>query len=201
MHQLKMTPRKASKKIEGQAATALIVLAIIYFLASTSAGHQVAVVLVLGIAATSALFLFLKVSKFRRDVAKTRALRISDIDSMSGWAFEQYVAKLLRSRGFQTTVTKGSGDSGVDIIAAKDGKRYAVQCKRYSQPVSRGAVSDAVAGVAHYKCTASMVVTNSHFTPGAKALAASNQCILVDRDALAAWIGEWQRVENSRELA
>jgi HJR/Mrr/RecB family endonuclease len=38
-----------------------------------------------------------------------------------------------------------------------------------------------------------MVVTNQYFTSGAKALAESNRCTLVDRDTLASWIIEWQR--------
>ena len=196
-----MTSRKASKKVQGEAVAAIVVLATLYFLISTSAGHEVAGVLVVAAVVIGGLFVFLKVSKFRKAIAKTRALDISDIDSMSGWAFEQYVAKLLHSRGFQTVVTKGSGDSGVDVVASKNGTSYAVQCKRFAHPVPRGAVSDAVAGVAHYKCTAAMVVTNSHFTPGAKALAASNKCVLVDRDTLATWISEWQSTEASQELA
>lgn len=196
-----MTSRKASKKVQSEAIAAVAALAILYFLISTSAGHEVAGVLVVAVIIIGGLFVFLKVFKPRKGIAKTRALNVSDIDSMSGWAFEQYVAKVLRSRGFQTVVTKGSGDSGVDVIASKSGASYAVQCKRYAQPVPRGAVSNAVAGVAHYKCTAAMVVTNSYFTPGAKALAASNKCVLVDRDTLATWISEWQSAEASQKLA
>src|SRR6185312_1746868 len=187
-----MASRKSSKKSQGEGITALVAIAIIYFLVSTTAGHEVAIVLTVAIVALGSLFLFLKVSAVRKKMAKMRALRISDIDSMSGYVFEQYVANVLRSRGFQTQVTKGSGDSGVDVIASKGTTRYAIQCKRYAQPVPRNAVSDAVAGMAFYKCTAAMVVTNSHFTPGAKALAESNSCVLVDRDTLAGWISEWQ---------
>lgn len=195
-----MTSRKASKKVQNETVGTVIALAILYFLISTSAGHEVAGVLVVAVIVVVGLFIFLKTSQLRKNIAKTRAINLSDIDSMSGWAFEQYVAKLLHSRGFQTVVTKGSGDSGVDVVASKNGTIYAIQCKRYAQPVPRSAVSDAVAGVAHYKCTAAMVVTNSHFTPGAKALAASNKCLLVDRDTLATWICEWQSAEPNQRL-
>lgn len=116
------------------------------------------------------------------------ALRLADVDSMAGHDFERYVATLLDHQGYSTTVTKGSGDLGVDVIAAKGSVRYAVQTKRYSGAVPRTAVSDAVAGMAHYNCNAAMVVTTHRFTDGAQQLARSTGCVLVDRDDLARWI-------------
>ena len=79
---------------------------------------------------------------------------------------------------------------GVDVIASKGAEKYAIQVKRYSKPVSRTAVSDAVAGKAYHGCTAAMVVTNNYFTAGARALARSTNCQLVDRDTLTKWIAE-----------
>ncbi|MCZ7583666.1 MAG: restriction endonuclease [Deltaproteobacteria bacterium] len=72
--------------------------------------------------------------------------------------------------------------------------KYAVQVKRYTgQKVSRRAVSDAVAGKAHYGCTHAMVVTNSTFTPGARLLAGSTGCELIDRYDLLQWMHEAKR--------
>lgn len=113
---------------------------------------------------------------------------ISYVDNMDGHDFEHYVAKLLRNQGYRTEVTKGSGDLGIDVIAQKEDIKYAIQVKRYSSLVSRSAVSDAVAGKAHYRCNAAMVVTNSFFSKGAQKLARSNKCRLVDRDELKIWI-------------
>lgn len=113
---------------------------------------------------------------------------ISYLDEMAGLDFEHYLGKLLENQGYSTTVTQGSGDLGVDIIATKDGVKYAIQAKRQSGNVSRRAVSDAVAGAMHYKCDKSMVVTNGYFSYGAKALAQSTNCILVDRDLLVKWV-------------
>lgn len=123
---------------------------------------------------------------------RMRALKLADVDSMSGHHFEHYVAALLEHQGFETTVTKGSGDLGVDVIATKGDLRYAVQTKRYTGAIPRTAVSDAVAGMHHYRCNAAMVVTNSRFSEGAKQLARSSGCVLVDRDTLAEWIASWQ---------
>jgi HJR/Mrr/RecB family endonuclease len=88
---------------------------------------------------------------------------------------------------------RGSGDFGVDVIADKDGVRYAIQVKRYRGKVSRRAVSDAVAGKYQFKCDAAMVVTNSYYTAGAQELAASADCFLIDRDTLAQWVLDFQR--------
>jgi restriction system protein len=122
-----------------------------------------------------------------------RALEIDDIDEMTGHEFERYVAALLTHQGFETTVTKGSGDLGVDIIARRQDHSVAVQCKRRADDSSRTAVSDAVAGKHHYQCEAAMVVTNQHFTPGAHQLAESTECQLIDREALAHWITDFHR--------
>ena len=52
---------------------------------------------------------------------------------MDGLQFEHRCAELLRYRGFhKVAVTKGSGDQGVDILAQKNGIKYGIQCKYYS---------------------------------------------------------------------
>ncbi|MCW3094482.1 MAG: putative endonuclease distantly related to archaeal Holliday junction resolvase and Mrr-like [Chthonomonadaceae bacterium] len=121
-----------------------------------------------------------------------RGLQLDDVDGMDGRTFEHYVAKLLQSQGYKTTVTQASGDLGVDIVAERDGVRYAIQCKRYSNQIPRTAVSDAVAGAAHYRCTEMMVVTNNYFPAGAVQLARANRCTLVDRNGLAQWVTQYQ---------
>lgn len=123
-----------------------------------------------------------------------RALKLADVDNMPGHQFEHYVAALLKHRGFDTQVTKGSGDFGVDIIARRADLTYAVQTKRYSGGVPRNAVSDAVAEKGHYGCNAAMVVTSSRFTERAREFATSTGCMLVDRDTLARWILDFQGV-------
>ena len=134
----------------------------------------------------------------RREETRYRALKLADVDNMNPYEFEHYVAKLMTHRGYRAEVTHSSGDSGVDIVAAKEKVRYAVQVKRHKGGVSRRAVSDAVAGAALYKCNAAMVVTNSYFTDGAKQLAEANGCRLIDRDVLAQWIQDYHRVEAER---
>lgn len=123
---------------------------------------------------------------------RLRALRLADVDNLAGIDFEHYVCRLLVHRGFTASVTRSSGDLGVDIVARRNFQKYAIQVKRHRKGVSRRAVSDAVAGKQHYGCDRAMVITNSYFTKGAKELAKSTYCELVNRDLLAEWILDFQ---------
>lgn len=129
---------------------------------------------------------------FYLDLRRQKALRLLDlaaVDSMSGLAFEKWVGVQLQARGYKVRFTP-INDYGVDIVAKKDGLKTAVQVKRYRNILDQKPVREAVAGMMHYKCSQSMVVTNSHFTNAAKVLAQSNRCELIDRNKLAAWLAE-----------
>lgn len=55
--------------------------------------------------------------------------------TLDGWQFEEEVAKIFILYGYKATVTKGSGDGGVDIVLKKDNYTAIVQCKHYNKPV------------------------------------------------------------------
>lgn len=136
---------------------------------------------------------------WRRSEAN-RALRLADVDNLSGEQFERYVNELLKAQGYRTEMTPARNDYGVDIVAERGGVSYAVQCKRHGENISRGAVSDAVAGRHYYKCSQSMVVTNRYFRRGALELAGASQCALIDRDMLAGWIQNFQAVQTTSPI-
>ena len=110
------------------------------------------------------------------------------LDGMTGTEFEDYVAARLRRAGWMVTFTPVIGDYGVDLIAQRDGKSVAVQCKRHSKSVGIAAVQQVVAGARHHGCTRSIVVSNQEFTQAAKQLAATHGCQLIGRRALQAWV-------------
>jgi len=126
-----------------------------------------------------------------------RALQISQVDTMSGESFEEYVAELLRFQGYKTRMTPRSGDYGVDVVAFKDGVKTAVQIKRYSGKLDQKPVREAVTGMAvrQYGCTKAMVVTNSTFTKAAEFLAYESNCELIDREKLGEWILAFQHAD------
>lgn len=112
-------------------------------------------------------------------------ISMDQIDDMTGLEFEHFTADLLSRLGYsRVSVTKASGDQGIDVIAHKDGLSYAIQCKHYSSSLGNSAVQEAYAGKAYYGCFYAVVCTNSYFTTGAKELAASTGVLLWDRSIL-----------------
>lgn len=103
----------------------------------------------------------------------------SDSPSMDGHDYEYYCAELLRRKGFsRVSVTRGSGDQGIDIIAYANKKKFGIQCKFYSKPVGNSAVQEACAGAMFYGCNVAAVMTNNGFTESAVELAAATGVLL-----------------------
>ena len=114
-----------------------------------------------------------------------------EYDLMEGREFEYFCADLLVKRGFlEVEVTKGSGDNGVDILAEKDGITYAIQCKRYEQPVGVRAVQEAYAGRDYYDRMVGVVMSNQYFTKNAVEMARKLKIMLWDRGYLEEMIEE-----------
>ena len=88
-----------------------------------------------------------------------------------GHAFEKWVAEALIGFGWAATVTSGSGDQGIDVIAEKDGKKLGIQCKLYSSAIGNKAVQEAHAGKSYYGTDAVAVLSNASYTSSAKDLA------------------------------
>lgn len=125
----------------------------------------------------------LKLEKLEQDalaISEEEIPRLSkvDFDFLSGIDFEAYVGNVLQKLGFVVNQTKGSGDQGVDLIAVKNEKKYAIQTKRYSQTVTNTAIQEAVAGKEHYQADYAWVITNNEFTKGALELAESTKTLL-----------------------
>jgi len=118
------------------------------------------------------------------------------IDLMDGHSFEYWCANLLRKIGFTNVeVTPGSGDQGVDILAQKEGIKYAIQCKCYTSDLGNTPIQEVHAGKAMYHCQVGAVMTNRHFTFGGRQLAEATGTLLWDRD----WIADHLKQLNSSE--
>jgi septal ring factor EnvC (AmiA/AmiB activator) len=102
--------------------------------------------------------------------------------------WEDYLVEVCRTLGAKVERTGRVGDQGVDLIVEFGERRTAVQAKGYYHTVNARAVQEAVAGMAHYKCNASAVITNSRFTNGARELAESNHCHLIGLDEFPSFV-------------
>lgn len=120
---------------------------------------------------------FLRFGRFLRG----RRNRAWQCLKLSGEEFEDYVALVLEDNGFRDVeLTSVSGDQGVDILARRAGKRYAIQCKNYDDAVGNFAVQEAFAGCEYYECDVAVVICPGTYTRAAKELAESTGVLLWD---------------------
>jgi len=117
--------------------------------------------------------------------ANYSASRIGFSSDMDPIDFEQMVADALADLGWETRLTKGSGDQGIDVIAEMREKRVVIQCKRYASAIGNSAVQEAYAGKSFENADYAAVVSNAKFTPGARQLAEATRVILLHHDELA----------------
>lgn len=104
---------------------------------------------------------------------------------LTGEEFEIYMAQVLSDNGFKKVeVTRLSGDQGADILAERNGKSYAIQCKNYAGAVGNAAVQEAYAGAQFYGCDLAAVVCPTSFTRAARELADSTGVLLWDGERL-----------------
>lgn len=130
------------------------------------------------------------------DKEKDYADILEIIDSMEGHKFEDFCAVLLENNGFRdVTVTRGSGDYGVDITARYHNRIYGIQCKRYAKTVGIHAVRDALGGYDYYNCDIVAVLTNSTFTPQAVTQANISGVKLWDRKSLIDFIDNCKNLD------
>ena len=100
---------------------------------------------------------------------------------MNGIQYERSCAKYLSMLGYKNiTLTKASGDQGIDIIATKGNLKYGFQCKYYNRAVGNDAVQQAFSGIAYYKLDKAVVITNNGFSSGARKLAEEADVLLWD---------------------
>ena len=113
------------------------------------------------------------------------SITMADIDAMGGLEFESFVGELLKDLGYTgVQVTKSTGDQGVDVVASKNGTKYAIQCKNYSSPLNNKPIQEVTTGKAVYGCDVGVVLTNSTFNQSAQEAAKATNTLLWDRNTL-----------------
>src|SRR3989338_2300265 len=112
------------------------------------------------------------------------AAQAAELDQLSGVEFEEFLAGLLRAQGYAAELTPTTGDYGADLILSKDGRRIAVQAKRYVGSVGVAAVQEALSGMAYYKCHTAWVIATGAFTPNALELAQKSGVKMIGRSEI-----------------
>jgi restriction system protein len=141
--------------------------------------------LAVGIAVTFIAFIvWLALRKSKRN--RLLNLTLENLKAMSPKEFEYTTAEILRRLGYKDVkVIGGSGDLGVDILAYKDGKKVAVQCKKYITKKVTSPELQLFIGmmITEYKADKGLYVTTSYYTKDAYHLAMKH------KDKLEIWTG------------
>jgi TIR domain/Restriction endonuclease len=117
---------------------------------------------------------------------------------LTGREFEELVASILESFGWQVSLTLPTRDGGYDILAIQTEApglevSWIIECKHYAQEHRVGVeIVRGLYGVRDYLSIANAaVVTSSYFTKGALEFAKDRKAIkLIDRSQLLAWISK-----------
>lgn len=117
--------------------------------------------------------------------SSSQTFSMQQVDAMTGTEFENFCVNILRKNCYgRIEQTKVTGDQGVDIIAEKDNRKYAIQCKCYRNPVGNHSVMEVCSGRIYYGCDIGVVMTNSTFTPQAIEHAKRTGILLWDREII-----------------
>ncbi|MBR1743705.1 MAG: restriction endonuclease [Lachnospiraceae bacterium] len=159
----------------------------IFIILSSGSTEPEFIAVVIGLWMLFFLFCIYKIylAKSYKGVFQKGVLSVTELDHMDGIAFEELACEILTANGFEVAEnTQASCDYGVDVLASKEGITYAIQCKRYLEPVGIEAVQQVYAGRAYYECHVAVVLTNQSFTANAKNLADKLGVVLWDRETL-----------------
>lgn len=168
-------------------AIILSLLLMIFIILSSGSTEPEFIAAVIGIWVLFFLFCFYKIHHTRnyKGVFRKGTISVGELDNMDGIAFEELACEILIANDFELAEnTPASGDFGVDILAIKEGMTYAIQCKRYLEPVGLEAIQQVYAGRAYYECHVAVVLTNQTFTTNACKLADKLGVVLWDRETL-----------------
>lgn len=160
---------------------------LVFVIQSSGSSEPRFIAAMIGIWVLFFLFCFYKIyrTKSYKGVFRKGVLSVGELDTMDGIAFEELACEILVANGFDIAEnTPASGDYGVDILAYREGMSYAIQCKRYLEPVGLEAVQQVYAGRAYYECHVAVVLTNQTFTANARHLADKLGVVLWDRETL-----------------
>ncbi len=125
------------------------------------------------------------------------------LDGMSWREFEMLVGEAYALQGYFVTETGGGGaDGGIDLVLAKGGEKFFVQCKQWkAYKVGVDVVRELYGVMAAKGATGGFVVTSGRFTDDAKAFADGRNVQLVDGTKLFAMIKQVKQSQATRQAA
>jgi restriction system protein len=115
--------------------------------------------------------------------------KVASLSELSPREFEEYITELYKLLGYEkVTLTPQMNDKGVDILMEKNGKRYAIQCKRHKGIIGSPAIQSFLGAMQHAEVSHGFFVTTSTFSLEAEKMASQHPIELVDATKLAQMI-------------
>lgn len=109
---------------------------------------------------------------------------IVDVDLMNDEEFKSCIISMFFKMGYKASSARMGGESGMNLIAYKDGNSIGIQAKCNIANVSDAEIQLLIDGVAHCQLGQGMFITNMYFTEAAIKLAESCGIVLWNRDVL-----------------
>ena len=125
------------------------------------------------------------------------APRLEYFLAMTPGEFERAVADLIAPLGYtDIRVVGGASDLGVDVVCRdRQGRRVAIQCKRYGQDnaVTSSQVQTFMGGMVAHRADRGIIVTTSSFTGPARTLANDHGIQMIDGTELTRMLAREER--------
>jgi hypothetical protein len=105
---------------------------------------------------------------------------------LDGHRFEQELGAVYRKLGYAVTVTRGSGDEGIDLILVRTGTTTVVQCKAHAKPVGPAVMRELWGAMHAHGAGRCILASIGGFTRGAVTFARGKAVQLLDLEGILA---------------
>lgn len=137
------------------------------------------------------------IAKWEQTIEAQNRLKKSCWLDLDGWTFERTVAELLHKKGYEVQVTPGSGDGGIDLIIAHQGKSIIAQCKNHASSIGPAVVRELYGTMISHGAAEAWLIASSRVTIGAKKFTDGKPIRIIDLDEIIQWESEVQNKSAS----
>jgi restriction system protein len=118
----------------------------------------------------------------RQRLARRADLKLGQLASLSAEGFEEFVAEVFESLGFEVECVGGTGDDGIDLNLIRGPLRAIVQCKYHkgSTVIGSPELRRFLGSIHHSRSNKGFFVTTATFSLAAERFAANHPIELVD---------------------
>ena len=124
----------------------------------------------------------------RAEIAADQPITMTQLDALDKAEFSGAIARLLAQRAYTDIEQCGDDGYGVDIVAAKNGKKYAFSCQRRQDNLSIDTIYQIVQGADAYHADQAVLISNGFLSQSTCSLAQDLQVVILNRDALIKFI-------------